>query len=106
MVKPDVARQQVPEPVKPGPGPGQGPQPELLTRFHGAVSLDPLRLKRDIDQIADAIVQHLSGQVGGNVEVILEIQAQIPEGASEELIRTITENARVLRFKSYGFESD
>lgn len=79
---------------------------ELLRRFHGSVSLDPLRLKRDIDQVADAIVQHLSGQVGASVEVTLEVQAELPNGASEEIVRTVTENAKTLKFNSHGFERD
>ena len=77
-----------------------------LRRFHGIVSLDPLRLKRDIDEIADAIVQHLSGPVGASVEVTLEIQAQLPSGASEKVVRTVTENAKTLKFDSHGFERD
>lgn len=70
------------------------------------MSLDPLRLKRDIDQVADAIVQHLNGQLGANVEVTLEIHAELPNGASEEIVRTVTENAKTLKFNSHGFERD
>lgn len=46
------------------------------------------------------------GLVGTNVEVTLEIDAQIPEGAPEHVVRTVTENARTLRFKSQGFEEE
>jgi hypothetical protein len=124
LVRPEVARSQVVvEPDgrgEPGRGeqagrdtvtaggePGGGTDVATpLRRFHGTVSLDPLRLKRDVDQIADAIVQHMSGQLGASVEVTLEIQAELPNGASEEVVRTVTENAKTLRFNSHGFERD
>jgi hypothetical protein len=49
-------------------------------------------------------VQHLSTPPGAEVKVTLEIEAEVPGGAPDELIRTITENCRTLRFKSQGFE--
>ena len=44
--------------------------------------------------------------VGANVEVTLEIQASIPDGAPEKTVRDVTENCRTLKFESYGFEED
>ena len=41
---------------------------------------------------------------GVTVRVTLEIDADIPQGASDELVRTITENCRTLKFQSHGFE--
>jgi hypothetical protein len=70
------------------------------------VELDPLRVGRDASQIAEAIVQHLSGLVNANVEVRLEIQAEIPGGAPEEVVRTVTENAQTLKFDQHGFERE
>ena len=75
-----------------------------LRRFHASVTIDPLRLGRDASQIAEEIVQHLTRVLGTQVEITLEIQAELPEGASEKLVRDVTENCRTLRFKSYGFE--
>ncbi|MGB9625312.1 MAG: Swt1 family HEPN domain-containing protein [Phycisphaerae bacterium] len=75
-----------------------------LRRFHGAVRLDPVRLGRDASRIAEEVVQHLSGIVGANVEVTLEITAQLPDAASEKLVRDVTENCRTLKFETYGFE--
>ena len=34
----------------------------------------------------------------------LEIQAELPDGAAEKLVRDVTENCGTLRFSSYGFE--
>jgi hypothetical protein len=61
-------------------------------------------LGRDASRIAEEVVQHLSGIVGANVEVTLEIHAELPEGANDKLVRDVTENCRTLRFGTYGFE--
>jgi predicted AAA+ superfamily ATPase len=74
------------------------------TRFHGSVALDPARVGRDASKIADEVVAHLVGMVGTKVKVTLEVEAQIPKGAPEQVVRTVTENARTLKFDSQGFE--
>lgn len=73
-------------------------------RFHGAVELDATRLSRDAGRIAEEVVQHLIGLLGAEVEVTLEIHADIPDGAPDNVVRTVTENCRTLRFKTHGFE--
>lgn len=77
-----------------------------LCRFHGSAKLDPMRLGRDAAKIAEEIVQHLTSMIGAEVEVTLEIQAHIPDGASPDLVRTITENCRTLKFADHGFEEE
>jgi hypothetical protein len=79
------------------------PAPQLR-RFHASVTIDPLRLGRDASQIAEEVVQHLTRIVGAEVGITLEIQADLPEGASEKLVRDVTENCRTLRFDNYSFE--
>jgi hypothetical protein len=86
-------------------GPVSGPA-KLPRRFHGTVSLDPARVGRDASRIADEVIAHLSGLVGAKVTVTLEIDASIPSGASEQLVRTVTENSRTLKFGSQAFESE
>jgi hypothetical protein len=51
-------------------------------------------------------VAHVSGLVGSKVKVTLEIEAEIPTGASEQVVRTVTENCRTLKFDSHGFEKE
>ncbi len=80
--------------------------PPRPRRFHGTVHLDPTRLGRDASRIADEVVAHLAGQVGAEVQVTLEIEATLPDGASEQIVRTVTENSRTLKFTSHGFESE
>jgi predicted AAA+ superfamily ATPase len=78
--------------------------PPKLRRFHSSVALDPVRLGRDASRIAEEVLQHLTGLVGARVEVLLEIQADLPDGAPDKVVRDVTENCRTLRFTSYGFE--
>jgi len=78
----------------------------MLRRFHGTVRLDPTRVGRDASRIADEVIAHLAGQVDTEVAVTLEIEAVLPNGASEQIVRTVTENSRTLKFTSHGFESE
>ncbi|MEH1858554.1 MAG: DUF499 domain-containing protein, partial [Nostoc sp.] len=75
-------------------------------RFYGSVKLDALRLRRDIGQIADEVIQHLSSLVDAEVEITLELQVTVPEGVPENVIRTVSENCRVLKFSNQGFEQE
>jgi hypothetical protein len=75
-------------------------------RFHGTVVLDPARVGRDASRVADEVIAHLSGLVGATVTVTLEIEAEIPTGATEHVVRTVTENSRALHFTSQGFEEE
>ena len=68
--------------------------------------LDPTRVGRDASRIADEVIAHLAGQVDAEVTVTLEIEATLPNGATDQLIRTVTENGRTLKFTSQGFESE
>ena len=75
-------------------------------RFHGTATLDSKRVGRDAGRIADEVVAHLAGIVGSQVKVTLEIEAEIPSGAPDHVVRTVTENCRTLRFDSHGFEKE
>ena len=129
VVKPDVAHRQLSTetaaPATPGtpttqstpaPGtpatPGQPVQPVQPVasakpkRFHGTVVLDATRTGRDAGRIAEEVISHLSALVGANVTVTLEIEAQIPDGTPDSVVRTVTENSRTLKFTNHGFESE
>lgn len=126
LVKPSAAREQIdreqkpepppptpvggePGPVPPGPTPRKPPEPAKPIqpkRFHGTVTLDPTRVGRDASRVADEVITHLAGLVGANVRVTLEIQAEIPAGAPENVVRTVTENSRTLKFTNQGFENE
>jgi hypothetical protein len=75
-------------------------------RFHGTVTLDTTRVGRDASRIADEVIAHLSGLVGAKVTVTLEVDAEIPSGVPDHVVRTVTENSRTLKFMSQGFEKE
>ena len=129
VVRPEVARRQLDAEVSPDPGAGDGPDPkpgigpqagpdsetvpdpiappqQQLRRFHGSVSIDAVRAGKAVGEIAEEVVSHLTGLVGSKVELTLEIEADLPDGAPEHVVRTVTENARTLRFRSHGFEEE
>ena len=75
-------------------------------RFHGTVILDTARVERDASRIAEEVIAHLSSLVNATVTVTLEVEALIPAGASDQVVRTVTENARTLKFTNQGFEKE
>ena len=122
VVRPEVARKQMdrerpPEPdTEPGPKPGSEtgedsgvtppPHPSGPKRFHGSVEIDATRPGPAVGQIAEEVVAHLTGLVGSEVQLTLEIEADIPDGVSDQVVRTVTENAQTLGFTSHGFEEE
>lgn len=127
LVKPEIANRQfdaeaagqkedgnTPQPNKPvvardkgdttTPPPPPRPSPR---RFHGTVELAPTRVGRDAGRIAEEVISHLAGLPGAQVKVTLEIDVHMPDGATEHVIRTVTENCRALKFDPHsGFENE
>ena len=64
-----------------------------LKRFYAMVRLDASRVG------PPRFIERASGSC-------LEIQAEIPNGVPENVMRTVTENCRTLKFGSQGFEKD
>ena len=80
------------------------PKTPVLRRFHGSARIDATRLSRDVDLIASSVVQHLAGLLDAKVTITVEIEAEIPSGAPDNVVRTVTENCRTLKFDNQGFE--
>ena len=94
------------EELGPGEVPAGTPPATQPTRFHGTATLDSARVGRDASRIADEVISHFSGLVGAKVTVTLEIAAEVPSGAPDHVVRTVTENSRTLKFTSQGFEKE
>jgi predicted AAA+ superfamily ATPase len=101
----------------PGPGPGTGtgpgPGPDLVPpvvsaprRFHGSVQLPALGIGGKAGEIGDEVLQHLAKLSNANLEISLEIQCHLPEGAPEDIRRIVEENCRTLKFTDFGFEEE
>jgi hypothetical protein len=84
----------------------QTPPSAPAAHLHGTVTLDATRVGRDAGRIAEEVIAHLSGLVGVKVTVTLEVEAEIPSGAPDNVVRTVTENSRTLKFTSQGFEKE
>ena len=70
------------------------------------MTLDATRVGRDAGRVAEEVIAHLTGLVGAKVTVTLEVEAEIPSGASDQVVRIVTENSRTLKFTSQGFEKE
>lgn len=96
--RPDTGSSEPSSPERPMPV-STGPK-----RFWADIQVDESRIGRDAGRIAEEVVQHLADLPGATVEVTMHVQVHIPDGASEQVVRTVTENCKTLKFKSHGFE--
>ncbi|WP_311347755.1 DUF499 domain-containing protein [Corynebacterium durum] len=77
---------------------------DALIRYFGSVKINSDRYSRDIGNVTREIIDRLVG-TGAELEITIDIQATKPEGFNETEVRTINENAQVLKFDdSSGFE--
>jgi predicted AAA+ superfamily ATPase len=130
VVRPEVAAAQQAEVVEPGTTPdavgegesaatgGGGPggaesggdppvKPALVTLFRGSVRLDSSRPVKHFGDISKEVLDHFASQVGTDLEVTIEVVARKPAGFADQVIRTVTENARTLKFDdSTGFDEE
>ncbi|MDJ1180775.1 Swt1 family HEPN domain-containing protein [Roseofilum sp. BLCC_M91] len=79
-------------------------QTTVLRRFYGNVDIDAMRINRDAPAIANEVIQHLTALNGAKIKITLEIEAEIPDGVPDDVVRTVTENCRTLKFNSQSFE--
>jgi hypothetical protein len=82
------------------------PEEPKMHRFYGSVKINVRMMASDAGKIMEEVVKHLTTQYGANVQVTLEIEANIPGGIPEATIRTVTENCHTLRFDSFNFEEE
>jgi hypothetical protein len=58
---------------------------------------------RDLGDIADAVVGQL-GRADAEVTITVEIEATADDGFADDVRRTVSENARTLKFDTHEFE--
>lgn len=82
------------------------PQPKEIKpkRFHGSMEINVHKMSSDTGKISDEVVQHLAAIFGSQVNITLDIEATIPNGVDENIVRTVNENCRTLKFRDFGFE--
>ena len=94
------------EPTSPTPAGAPSTTAAPLKRFHGSVTLSPLRLGAEAGRIAEEVLAHLSSLPDAQVSVTLEIHVEVPGGVPDQVVRVVTENCRTLKFTNHGFERD
>ncbi|HBN78185.1 MAG TPA: hypothetical protein DD473_20720 [Planctomycetaceae bacterium] len=99
----------------PGPDPADGsgpdaggdtpaPQPAKSKAFYGSIEISPATAKMGMVQVADEIINLLSSDPNASLKVTVEINAEFPEGASDQIKRAISENATSLGFSTKSWE--
>lgn len=74
------------------------------TAFFGSVEVNPSTAKMKLVQIAEEIISVLSTDPHASLNITLEVTADFPEGASDQIKRTVSENATSLGFKNKTWE--
>ncbi len=72
--------------------------------FHGSIQIKPSAAKMHLVQVAEEIVSLLAGDPNATLTIMLEINADFPAGASDQIKRAVTENATALGFKTRLWE--
>jgi hypothetical protein len=93
-------------PAMPAPERAAPPATPAPTQFFGSVKVDSARISRDMGTIANEIIQHLASLPNSEIDVTVEIQARVPGGVPDNVVRTVSENCRTLKFKSQSFERE
>ncbi len=75
-----------------------------LMRHFLLMTATPHNGKEDTARIAEEVITYLVNQAGAEMTVTLEIEARLPNGASDQIVRIVTENGKALKFTNCEFE--
>ncbi len=78
--------------------------PPAKTRFYGVKTISSDKIALDFKNISDEVLANLR-QPGVTLVVRVEIEAADTTGFDENTIRTVSENAKTLKFDQAGFET-
>jgi hypothetical protein len=87
---------------QPGPGGTTPKQVPSKTRYYGQFNLDSVRAIRQLGEILESVVEHLS-KAGGETTLTIEINSE-SGGFDDRIQRVVKENAAQLGAKSQEFE--
>ena len=89
--------------VRARPGNRVPQPPPSKTRFYGVKTLSADKIALDFKNIADEVLTHFR-EPSTDLVVKIEIEATDPSGFDESQVRTVSENAKTLKFDQSGFE--
>lgn len=90
--------------VPSSPPPPAAGTPRMPTRFQGSVRLDETRLAFDAGRIEEQVISQLLALHGADVAVTLTIDAKCPGGVPPEMVNSVTQECRTLRFEHRRFD--
>jgi hypothetical protein len=74
------------------------------TRFYGVKTLNSDKIAMDFKNIADEVIANLRADDGTELTIRIEIEATNKDGFGDGKVRTVSENAKTLKFDQSGFE--
>jgi hypothetical protein len=86
-----------------GTGATPAPQPKAKA-FYGSAEVNASTAKMRLVQIAEEIIAVLASDPNATVKVSVEISAEYPHGASDQIKRAVSENAGSLNFNTKTWE--
>lgn len=102
-----------PPPGGSGPAPPpKGPQGQTtgigpaFKRFHGTAEITPPDPVGSFTEIVDSVIGHFTAQYGTAVTITVDVEARRGEPFDAKLVRVVSENAKVLKFKTAEFEEE
>jgi hypothetical protein len=84
--------------VGPSTGPGKAKS------FYGSVEVNPATAKMRLVQLAEEIISNLASDPQAELKITVEITADFPNGATDQIKRAVSENAKSLGFKTSTWE--
>lgn len=72
--------------------------------FHGSIQINPTTAKMRLVQVAEEIISILTGDPNADLNITVEINAEFPNGVSDQIKRAVTENATSLGFRTKVWE--
>ena len=92
-----------PTPVNPltaAPGATPASGTPKAKSFYGSVEVNPTTAKMRLVQLAEEIISNLTSDPQAALKITVEITADFPNGATDQIKRAVSENAKSLGFKT------
>jgi uncharacterized protein len=91
----------IPPSTSPGLLPTGAPRPKA---FHGTADIPAATAKMRLVQLAEEIVSVLASDPSAEVKITVEMSADFPNGATDQVKRAVSENAKSLNLKNADWE--
>ena len=94
------------QPASETESPNQSENVSKTSQFFMTAKLDTTRINRDVQNLVQEVISHLSELDDCNVEITLEVSAHSDNGFDVPTIRTVSENCKTLKVDNFGFETE